>query len=57
MSDKKVEFLIKNYKEDACCDNCIYRDDKPELCELRLCIHAIDRIYERFKPREGREER
>lgn len=33
------------------CLNCIHSSDKEEICQLRMCVHAFERLYERYVPR------
>lgn len=31
------------------CDKCKYRNDDIHVCQARLCVHAIDTLYDCFE--------
>jgi hypothetical protein len=35
------------------CADCIHSMDTTEICVLRGCIHAVDKLVECFEPRES----
>lgn len=46
---KEFRAEIKGYNEDADCCTCIHAEDTLSMCQLRLCVHAIDKLYERYE--------
>ena len=56
---KKVELRVWDCNENeefTGCEDCKYCADSLEICQLRLCVHAFNVLYERFKGEKNEQE-
>lgn len=49
MMIKRVTVEVKDYKPYGMCENCKHRDDKEEICQLRLCFRAFNEVRDCFE--------
>ena len=54
MSVKEIKVIRKNKKSrpfdvDGTCDTCKYADDSHEVCQARLCVHAVSCLYDLYE--------
>lgn len=55
---RKVELTVWDGNENeefTGCEDCKYCADSIEICQLRLCVHAFNVLYDRFKKDRERE--
>lgn len=48
----KVEVTYSvNRTEFESCDDCVHSGDSLDICKLRLCYHAIDKLRDCYEPK------
>lgn len=50
MDKVEVTYTV-NRTEFESCDDCVHSEDSLEMCKLRLCYHAIDKLRDYYEPK------
>lgn len=56
---RKVELTVWDGNENeefTGCEDCKHCADSIEICQLRLCVHAFNVLYDRFKREKDEQE-
>lgn len=50
MDKVEVTYSVNRTKFESC-DDCVHSGDSLEICKLRLCYHAIDKLRDCYEPK------